>query len=247
MPTDPIMELASQLQAFIGTKHLFASELDPATLQLIESCAPPPGLPPASTERGSRSAAPPPEASPYPIQWAETRTHIRTAVRQLERLLKQQAAPGPISATPGASQSHANHPIDSIITEESALPISTTQVPETRQIISQDTTTMAGSSDLSMEPGAPRPGTDERQDLRQEIMQMVIDLLEQRLDQRDRQRQLSGTAAPPDPNGSTQSTTSSDTTVPATLKASEIGFFYPNMPPTWGDKDIFEKDGKLYY
>ena len=31
------------------------------------------------------------------------------------------------------------------------------------------------------------------------------------------------------------------------LKASEIGYFFPNMPLSWGDKDIIEKDGKLYY
>jgi len=36
MPTDPLAELASQLQAFIRTKHPFTSKLDLATLQLIE-------------------------------------------------------------------------------------------------------------------------------------------------------------------------------------------------------------------
>jgi len=39
MPTDPLAELASQLQAFIRTKHLFTSDLDLATLQSIESHA----------------------------------------------------------------------------------------------------------------------------------------------------------------------------------------------------------------
>jgi hypothetical protein len=72
---------------------------------------------------------------------------------------------------------------------------------------------------------------------------MMLDLLEQR----DRRRQLSETAAPPDPIGSARSTTSSDTATQATLKAAEIGYFFPNMPLTWGDKDIIEKDGKLYY
>ena len=72
---------------------------------------------------------------------------------------------------------------------------------------------------------------------------MMLDLL----DQRDRQRQASEAAAPTDPIGQARSTTSTETTAQATLKASEIGFFFPNMPLSWGDKDIIEKDGKLYY
>ena len=72
---------------------------------------------------------------------------------------------------------------------------------------------------------------------------MMLDLLEQR----DRRRQLSKTAAPPNPTSFIRSTTSSDTTAQATLKALEIGLFFPNMPLSWGDKDIIEKDGKLYY
>jgi len=39
MLTDPLAELASQLQAFIRTKHPFIGDLDLATLQLIESRA----------------------------------------------------------------------------------------------------------------------------------------------------------------------------------------------------------------
>ena len=42
MPMNSIAELASQLQAFISTKHPFASDLDPAILQSIEFYAPPP-------------------------------------------------------------------------------------------------------------------------------------------------------------------------------------------------------------
>ena len=72
---------------------------------------------------------------------------------------------------------------------------------------------------------------------------MMLDLLEQR----DHQRQLSETTAPPFPTSSTRSTTSSNTTTQATLKASEIGYFFPNMPLTQGDKNIIEKDSKLYY
>jgi hypothetical protein len=74
-------------------------------------------------------------------------------------------------------------------------------------------------------------------------MQMMMDLLEQR----DRQRQASEAAAPTDPIGQARSTTSTETATQVTLKASEIGLFFPNMPLSWGDKDIIEKDGKLYY
>ena len=31
------------------------------------------------------------------------------------------------------------------------------------------------------------------------------------------------------------------------IKASDIGFFYPNMPYKWGDSDIIDWDGKNYY
>ena len=91
---------------------------------------------------------------------------------------------------------------------------------------------MASSSDSSTSQGAPQRGIDEhqefRQEFRQEIMQMMLDLLEQR----DRRRQLSETAAPHNPTGSIRSTTSSDTATQAALKASEIGYFFPNMPLT---------------
>jgi len=48
MPTDPLVELASQLQAFIRTKHLFIGDLDLATLQSIKSRAHLLSLSPAS-------------------------------------------------------------------------------------------------------------------------------------------------------------------------------------------------------
>jgi len=47
MPIDPLVELASQLQAFIRTKHPFISDLDLATLQSIELHAYPLSLSPA--------------------------------------------------------------------------------------------------------------------------------------------------------------------------------------------------------
>ena len=72
---------------------------------------------------------------------------------------------------------------------------------------------------------------------------MILDLL----DQRERQRESQPPPNPTDPTGRTGSTTSTETTTQVTLKASEIGYFYPNMPPSWGDKDVVEKDGKLYY
>jgi hypothetical protein len=49
-------------------------------------------------------------------------------------------------------------------------------------------------------------------------------------EQRDRQRQSSKTTAPPDSIRLAQTTTSSDTSAQATSKASEIEFFYSNMP-----------------
>ena len=251
MPTNSIAELASQLQAFISTKHPFASDLDPAILQSIEFYAPPPTssqVPaPTSQERSSRSVARPPESPPYPVEWADSRSQLRSAVRHFQELLKRRTASELTGDAPEAFQSQANHPINSTITEDLTSLNSTAQAPETHQTVSQDTTTMASSSDSSTSQGAPQRGIDEhqefRQEFRQEIMQMMLDLLEQR----DRRRQLSETAAPPDPIGSARSTTSSDTATQATLKASEIGYFFPNMPLTWGDKDIIEKDGKLYY
>ena len=33
----------------------------------------------------------------------------------------------------------------------------------------------------------------------------------------------------------------------APIKPSDIGYFYPNMPWDWGDSDVVEKEGKIYY
>lgn len=86
---------------------------------------------------------------------------------------------------------------------------------------------MASSSDSSTSQGTSHLGAGERQDLRQEVIQIVLDVL----NQRDRQR---GSVPPPDltgtnPNGQARSTTSTDSTAQAPLKASEIGYFFPNM------------------
>jgi hypothetical protein len=84
---------------------------------------------------------------------------------------------------------------------------------------------MENPSDPSIDQGTPRFGPDERQ----EIMEMLMEVL----DQRERHRQTSqGLHETPNPNGRTQSTTTTESTTQATLKASEIGFFYPNMPLT---------------
>jgi hypothetical protein len=176
MPTDPVVELASQLQAFISTKHPFASELDPEILQSVESLAPPStsSPAPASSERASRSIARPLNSSPYPVEWAETRTHLRLAVRQFQRLLKHRTASGLTSAAPEAFQSPANHPINSTITEDLAPLISVAQAPETHQVVSQEITTMAASSNSSTDQGTPRLSANKRQ----EITQMVIDFLD---------------------------------------------------------------------
>jgi hypothetical protein len=140
MSTDPVAELASQLQAFVGTKHPFASDLDPAILQSIGFYTLPPTSPPGpastSQERRSRSVARPPESPPYPVEWADTRSHLRSAVRHFQELLKRRTASGLTSATPEAFQSRTNHPINSTITEDSALLISTAQAPKTHQTIS---------------------------------------------------------------------------------------------------------------
>ena len=31
------------------------------------------------------------------------------------------------------------------------------------------------------------------------------------------------------------------------VKPSDIGYFYLNMPRDWGDSDVVERDGKMYY
>jgi hypothetical protein len=229
MPTEPISELASQLQAFISAEHSFVSDLDPAILQSIEYFALPPSSPtPVSTERASRSVARPPKSSTYPVKWADARVHLRSAVRQFQKLLNQRTAFGSTSAAPEALWSHANFPmdpIDSIITEESALLIPATPAPETHQMVNQETATMASSSNSSSMDHVtvtPRIGPEERQ----EIMQMMIDLF----DRRERQRQESHDTT--DLTGQARSTTSTDSTTQATLKASEIGYFFPNMPLT---------------
>jgi len=226
MPTEPISELASQLQAFISTEHSFVSDLDPAILQSIEYFALPPSSPtPVSTERASRSVARPPKSSTYPVEWADARVHLLSAVRQL---MNQRTAFGSTSATPEALWSHANFPmdpIDSIITEESAFLIPATHAPEMHQMVNQETATMASSSNSSSMDHVtvtPRIGPEERQ----EIMQMMIDLF----NRRERQRQESHDTT--DRTGQARSTTSTDSTTQATLKASEIGYFFPNMPLT---------------
>ena len=33
----------------------------------------------------------------------------------------------------------------------------------------------------------------------------------------------------------------------ASVKPSDIGYFYPNMPWDWGELDVIEKEGKVYY
>ena len=85
---------------------------------------------------------------------------------------------------------------------------------------------MADSSNSSTNPDPSSFGPNERQEFRREITQMILDLL----DQRERQRESQPLPDPTDPTGRTGSTTSTETTTQVTLKASEIGYFYPNMP-----------------
>src|SRR5271168_4417476 len=196
MPTDPITELATQLQAFVRIKHPFASNLDSEILQSIESYARPStsSSGPASTsqERTSRSVAQPPKTSLYSVEWADSQAKLRTAVQRFQKLLKQQTNLGLTNAIPEALQSHANpltDPINSTITEESAPLISTAQAPELDQPVSQETTTMSGNSDSprgrdSTPPGGREtasPSVDGRQnlhqDLRQELCQEITQLI----------------------------------------------------------------------
>ena len=86
---------------------------------------------------------------------------------------------------------------------------------------------MAGSSDSSTGLDLAPFGLNERQEFRQEMMQMMMDLL----NQHEHQWQLSQPPADPtNLTGRTGSTTSTDASAQATLKASEIGYFFPNMP-----------------
>ena len=177
MPTNSIAELASQLQAFISTKHPFASDLDPAILQSIEFYAPPPTSSPVpaptSQERSSRSVARLPESPPYPVEWADSRSQLRSAVRHFQELLKRRTASELTGDAPEAFQSQANHPINSTITKDLTPLISTAQAPETHQTVSQDTTTMASLFWFVYRP-RELPNLALECQIRWEIRQMIV-------------------------------------------------------------------------
>ena len=71
---------------------------------------------------------------------------------------------------------------------------------------------------------------------RRDLMQMMLDLL----DERERRPRLpSRTPAPPASTVSADGNTS--------VKALEVGYFYPNMPREWGENDVVDRDGMVYY
>src|SRR5271168_503257 len=89
------------------------------------------------------------------------------------------------------------------------LAIPTTQATGMLQTVSQETTTIAGSSNSSTGPDPAPFGLNEHQEFHQEMMQMMMDLL----NQHEHQWQLS--QPPADPTnlmGHTGSTTSTDAT-----------------------------------
>jgi len=71
---------------------------------------------------------------------------------------------------------------------------------------------------------------------RQEIMQMITQFLDEC---EARQQQRSSQPASPQPQSASPDYNTH-------VKASEIGFFFPNMPYEWGDPDIVDRDGKNY-
>ena len=60
------------------------------------------------------------------------------------------------------------------------------------------------------------------------------------------QIQRDGPPGPPGPPGNNTEVMDIPR-ISATWKPSEIGLFYPNMPQSWGEGDIIDKDGKNYY
>ena len=72
------------------------------------------------------------------------------------------------------------------------------------------------------------------------MMEMMLDLLDARDAWQQRQRQHSAIL------GASSSTITVDV-VNTSIKASKISYFFPNMLLDQGDKDVVEKDGKLYY
>src|SRR5438045_6828191 len=79
-------------------------------------------------------------------------------------------------------------------------------------------------------------------EIRHELMQMMTEFLE---NWESWQCPLQHSSATPGASGSSMSQAMETNTT--SLKASEIGYFFPNMPLDWGDKDVIEKDGKMYY
>src|SRR5947207_9707956 len=88
IPATQLMSLANQLQAFISTRHPFTDEFEAATLRLLEQHTAPSIIPSSlDLQRSSHlNNQQPSSSSPYPVEWAESRTHLHTAIRHFQAL-----------------------------------------------------------------------------------------------------------------------------------------------------------------
>src|SRR5204862_6091032 len=88
IPATQLTSLANQLQAFIITRHPFTDEFEATTLRLLEQHTAPSIIPSSlDLRRSSHSNDQQPSSlSPYPVEWAETRTHLPTAIRHFQAL-----------------------------------------------------------------------------------------------------------------------------------------------------------------
>ena len=123
-----------------------------------------------------------------------------------------------------------------------------TSVSESRDGLEPESGTMEGSGEQANDQREfhepPQGQSHLGADGHREVMQMLASLSE-RLDQMESQQHRSLMQPPFEMPSTSASAASADIT--AAPKASEIGYFFPNMPLDWGDKDVVEKDGKLYY
>src|SRR5436189_6211198 len=87
MPATPLEALADQLKAFYDTGNDFTDEFAPAVLELLEihDCQSA-LLSILDSQRSSRSQPQQPEISPFPIDWLQHRTLLRSAIRRFQTL-----------------------------------------------------------------------------------------------------------------------------------------------------------------
>ena len=236
--------LADQLQAFVNTNHGFIDEFDPDTLRLLEQYTAPSSSSFLNSQRNSRSNTQlQGSSSPYPIEWADRRIPLCSAIRHFQALVNHQIPTNTTSVSNTTPELHLgrNHQPNSPTISDSV----SANVSELHGQAEPESSTMSAPEDPNGNSppvqGAARLDPEERQELCQQITQAVLVALAQTgLQQSSRQSSVTPRAI-----GSTTSSTIETTTT--SLKPSEIGYFFPNMPLDWGDKDIVEKDGKVYY